>query len=598
MSQYSPAAILYDADGTPVKFGIEVSTNNTTTTPLGPSGSFIGPADNLTKFHEIDVTIARAPSNASGTFYFEFSPNGTHWDVSVPLTVSESTITPLSLRIVLPYFRVRYINGEVAQTEFRLTTVYHRQASKSLTRFLDQRMDYNEPIENTRAVITTLCEDGYFRNLSSYRGHADVDDEFLLGVSLRKSTESGSLPLGTNTAPLITFPAPFNTTTFGESRVANPYTIVDLVNKYDLSSLEYSTQTVNSGSVVHIPDQSGIRLSVTTANGSSAKLRTNAFYRYQAGKSIRLRFSLYCADSGNSNQIKRWGFYDDNDGLFYELNGSDFRLIRRTSTSGSPVDNVILRSNWNGDKLDGSGLSSLNLDLSKANIFEIQLQWFGVGIVRFFINGILVHELDNQNILTAPYMKTAQLPLSWEIMNTDASSSSSITYICGSVTIEGGQQPPHYTFGAFNNSDRTVTDVAELPLLSIKLKDLFNSITNRMTIQPFLAIISCFAGRAGYRIVFDGALTDPNWTSADSDSGVEFDTSATALTGGHTILRGFLPSSNDNVQINLLELFQNNERGLKLDAFATSSNILTIAAINEGSGTNLMRASITWKEIR
>lgn len=403
--------------------------------------------------------------------------------------------------------------------------------------------------------------------------------------------------IGVNPRPVIVSPTEYGQTAFGETRVASPYTLTDLVNKYDISPLEYSSQTATGGTITHIPNQSAIALAVTGTSGSAVKLRTNAFYRYQAGKALTLKTTVYHSDSGQTNQVRRWGFFDDEDGLFYQLNGTALSIVRRTFTSGVAVDNVVSQASWNVDKLDGTGESDVLLDITKGNIYEIHLQWLGVGSVQFFINGILVHEMLNPNTLSAPYMRTAQLPLSWEVINTGASVGSTMTYICSSVVAEGGQEPPYYVFGAYNASD-VITPVTERPLLSIRPKALFNSITNRMVLQPFLAIISCASGRAGYRIVANGSLTGAVWVSVDANSGAEFDVSSTALTGGQTILRGFLPNVNEVVEISLIELFTRNERGLRLNAFATSQNVVTIMGQNESAGTTNMRASITWKEIR
>ncbi|HVI41776.1 MAG TPA: hypothetical protein VM577_14080 [Anaerovoracaceae bacterium] len=131
---------------------IFVSKNNSTTVPLGAGQSFTGQFDVLTSWQELDINVAGSPSNAPGTLTFEFSPDGTHWDTSVPLTLSGPNIIPVTLRTVLPYFRVIYVNGITPQTEFRLTTIFHRGSSKQLSRFLSQPIDENEPIENVRVA--------------------------------------------------------------------------------------------------------------------------------------------------------------------------------------------------------------------------------------------------------------------------------------------------------------------------------------------------------------------------------------------------------------------------------------------------------------
>ena len=53
------------------------------------------------------------------------------------------------------------------------------------------------------------------------------------------------------------------------------------------------------------------------------------------------------------------------------------------------------QSEWNVDKLDGTGSSTVNLDPTKLNIFQIQFRWLGAGEIRWAIenplNGDLIY---------------------------------------------------------------------------------------------------------------------------------------------------------------------------------------------------------------
>lgn len=388
-------------------------------------------------------------------------------------------------------------------------------------------------------------------------------------------------------------------TAFDEIRVAQPFSLVDLVNKYEIDTRRYSQSTATGGTLSHLPNESAIRLAVTASSGSQSKLRTNDFCRYQAGHGLMLRTSLYHADAGQANQVRRWGFFDDDDGLFYELSGTALRVVRRASVTGSPVDSAVAQSSWNVDKLDGTGRSGKTLDVTKANIYEIQLQWLGSGIVRFYVNGVLVHEMENQNAFATPYMKTAQLPLSWEVANTGASTGSSMTYICASVVIEGGEDPPAYSYAAYNATDVNVT-TTERPVLSIRPKATYNSIVNRMIFIPHLLGVSTEGSRIGFRVVWNSSLTGASYSSVDSKSGAEFDVSATSGTGGETLFRGFIGGSNDASVVDITSLFKYRTGGrkLRLDAFGANPDVMTLYAVNEGVGTAQVRASLSWEEIR
>jgi hypothetical protein len=348
-----------------------------------------------------------------------------------------------------------------------------------------------------------------------------------------------------------------------------------------------------------VPLESAARLAVTGANGDRARLRTHTFHRYQAGKSIHIKQTCYHADTGKANQNRFWGWYDDDDGLFWELTGTTMNVGRRSSVTGVVVDTLFAQASWNYDKMNGSGPSGVTLDITKGNIYEIEAQWLGVGTVHFFINGFLVHTFANQNTIAGPYMRTAVLPLQWEIVNTAASTGSSFTEICSSVVVEGGDAPPQYGFTAFNAAAINLN--AERPILSIRPAAVFpaaSAIVNRMLLLPKLVIVSCEAGRCGFRLVLNGVLTGPAFAAVSADSGAEFDVAATVIAGGETVGRSFLANTNDVGQLDLTDYFQLLARKLRRNAFNTAGDILTITGKSEAAGAVDMRCSLTWGEVR
>lgn len=430
-----------------------------------------------------------------------------------------------------------------------------------------------------------------------YDVNSGAGSEYVLGMSLRKTTSTGSVEFGTQTNPLVIDVPKYQKSAFEALRVAQNYTLGDLINKYEIDTREYSTSTATGGTVTHVPAQSAIQLSVNGTNGSQAQLRTNTFYRYQAGKGLRVKQTVYHADTGQTNQVRRWGFFDENDGVFWELSGTTFRVVRRTSISGSAVDTAVASGSFSNDPLDGSGPSGITIDLTKGNIFEINLQWLGVGTVNFYVNGYLVHQILNANTIAGPYMKTAQLPAGFQVLNTGASTGSSMTSICTSVIAEGGEPAPEYSFCAYNSAFITVT-TTERPVLSIRPKSTYNSITNRMILIPKLMSLATEGARIGYRLIYNTTLTGASWSSVATTSGAEFDVASTAISGGDTLYYGFLANSNDSDQIYIDNLFDIVSRVLRQNAFATGVDTLTIAAVNEAAGSTGVKASIAWGEIR
>lgn len=176
-----------------------VSLGNSTTLSLSADESFVGVAENVLSFQEIDVTTVGTPMMAPGVLYFEFSPDGVNWDVSTPTTLTGPSPIPLILRVVLPFFRIRYVNGDVALTTLRISTLFHRSPSlpAPLTKFLNQEILPLDPVLTSRAVIAAQTLSGSYEN-------ASLDDNgALIVASSKSSTHSTNFVTASLTSQII-----------------------------------------------------------------------------------------------------------------------------------------------------------------------------------------------------------------------------------------------------------------------------------------------------------------------------------------------------------------------------------------------------------
>jgi hypothetical protein len=166
-------------------------------------------------------------------------------------------------------------------------------------------------------------------------------------------------------------------------------------------------------------------------------------FNYQPGKS---QFILLTGvmGSGASGITQRIGYFDDDNGLLFAVEDGILKVVRRSSTSGSPVDASVAQASWNIDTMDGSGPSGITIDLTKTQIFCIDFEWLGVGRVRFgfVVDGQIFycHEFLNANALTEVYMSTPNLPLRYEISNDGSGPSATMDHVCTSTISEGGTQ--------------------------------------------------------------------------------------------------------------------------------------------------------------
>jgi len=237
---------------------------------------------------------------------------------------------------------------------------------------------------------------------------------------------------------------------FGRLRVSNPYTLFDTQNRY-YDHEQYSSSLTGTANVVYEANSSSFMCNVGTTSGDSVLRETVRVFPYQPGKSL-LVLSSFCFNSPKPNLTQRTGFFDADNGVFFEAAGATLNMVIRSSSTGSIVEDRIPQSSWNGDPLDGTGPSGISLDVALTQIWYCDIEWLGVGSVRvgFIINGqyITCHTFNHANTPntgttdnTTTYMTTATLPLRCEITNTGTTGSASmLRQICASVISEGGFQ--------------------------------------------------------------------------------------------------------------------------------------------------------------
>jgi hypothetical protein len=295
---------------------------------------------------------------------------------------------------------------------------------------------------------------------------------------------------------------------------------------------------------------------------------------------------------------KRMGYFDDSDGIFAEQTSTGVRMVRRTSTSGIPVDNHVEQADWNLDKLDGTGTSRVTLDITKASIFVIDLQWLGMGRVRtgFDIDGQLIytHEFLNANVLSVPYMKTANLPVRWEIVG-DAVAS--MNAACSAVISEGGIEADRGYLFAHAGATITAGNATRTAIIAIRPAALFNSLTNRIQIEPEMFNgLNLGLNPVLWEVVYAPTVTGGAWVSEGANSAVEYNITPTGISGGEDIQNWYGPATASTIGGSGLEAAFT-RLPLTLDPAGANPVVIALCARGIG-GTSDVRAAISWRELR
>lgn len=405
---------------------------------------------------------------------------------------------------------------------------------------------------------------------------------------------------------------------FSRLRVSDPVTLFDSQQQYGsgASNLYWDNLGVGTGAISDLLNESTVLLTTGgVANGAGWTRQTRQSIRYQPGHS-QLVLATFCMVGGAKTDVRRRvGLFDGSDGIFLELAGSTTSVVRRTSTSGAPVDVAVAQADWNIDNLLGSGnatnLSGLTLDLSLTQILVIDLQWLGVGRVRigFDIGGVIVyvHEfLNANNIQTSVYMKTACLPIRYEIHNTGGGSGSPTTFkhICSTVISEGGFESER---GLQYAHDRGATPVVAAsgvfrPIIAIRAKTTGPAgVRNTGQILPKAFDLMAGTNSAVFRVIYNPTTLTVGgvavaWTAFNASiSLAETNITADAYTGGTIIDSGNTPAGGGGARgISGSEAIRRLE--LVYTGLTNTQDVLVVVAAGVG-GNSSLTGSIIWQEL-
>jgi hypothetical protein len=398
----------------------------------------------------------------------------------------------------------------------------------------------------------------------------------------------------------------FPTDAFGRLKIAEPFTLFDSSHRYRDNGL-WSTYTSGTASATFNLSQGLVDLTIGSTNGDEVIRETTKVFSYQPGKSL-LVMNTFVMNPTKTNLRQRVGYYGDDNGIYVELYGNALSLVERSLVTGAVTETPVAQADWNGDKLDGTGLSGLTLDMSKAQIFWMDIEWLGIGTVRagFVINGKLIvcHSFHHANLITSTYITTASLPLRYEIKNVGTPSpatSSTLKQVCSTVISDGGYQlaGTQQAIGTPVASPRTLTTASTYyPIISLRLKaspDRLDAIVI-LTAASILPLSSSGSPNHNWQIVATGTTTGGTWTTAGTESAVEYNITGTGFSGGRILASGFLGTSNQSsagVDILKEALFKSQLERNGITGTPFELTLVVAASANNAS----VLASLDWEEI-
>ena len=311
-----------------------------------------------------------------------------------------------------------------------------------------------------------------------------------------------------------------NLDAFQRLRVSTPYLLIDTKRVGAVPDLLMTGSNTWSGSATYNSNRASTTLSVWPLVWKAIR-QTKSRAIYQPAKSMMTLATFICWE-WKENVVKRVGCFDNKNGIFFECNGSELSFNIRSFVTWTAVSEKVIQSNWNIDKLDGTGRSKITLDLTKPQIFFCDFEWLGVWRVRvgLVIDGCIVycHEFMNANSNeTSVYMSNPNLPIRWEIEAlAPITGTSSIESICGSSNSEGWYEITGVTSSADTDGVwRVIQPNTWWELLAVRMKWSYAEFATAFIQQ--LSVLAATSWNFQYRIVLNPTVSNA-WTWSDANT--------------------------------------------------------------------------------
>lgn len=389
------------------------------------------------------------------------------------------------------------------------------------------------------------------------------------------------------------------TDAFGRLRISQPFTLFDSQNRFQLNN-KFSTTFATGGTLSYSNTQSSILMGVNTANNAEVVRESKYVMTYQPGKSL-LIMNTFVFNSPKAGLRQRVGYFGVKDGVFLEQDGDILYLVLRSNVTGTVVDTRVAQSNWNIDTFDGTGYSNQGeeghgdaLDVSKSNIFWIDIEWLGVGDVRcgFVVNGAMkvAHIFHNDNINTSTYMSTACLPIRYEIKNTATqAASATMKQICSTVISEGGYEPRLEQFHAGNELSKTslANTSTYYNLVSLRLRP--GRLDSVVKIESG-AILGESNQNYMYKVTINPQVAGLIWQNHSHSNNIQYSLTGSKVTDGRIVATGYITAAQGSIDLRAEDLYLQIGRTL-----GGNSDIITLA-IQADSPAKTAAGMLGWVE--
>ena len=414
-----------------------------------------------------------------------------------------------------------------------------------------------------------------------------------------------------------------NLTSKGRSKVSPYETVFFNTFQYGVETDVWETDVTGTGSATHAPASSQIQLSINGDSGDKVIRQTLLAQRYVPGRTSTVSFAVTLGAPVEGIRKRLGMFNQAGDGFWFEDSGVwvDGVPQYNCTVSNGGADISVPRSEWNGDKLDGTSSSGIVADPTKIQLVNIEYEWYGAGQVKFgwVIDGAtrVIHTHKNANRYELPWAQTPFLPIRVEIEALTTVAGGPYTMLQGSNSVisEGtvgklgiaqNISAPFYGTRMANALTSAATKDNWYPVLSIRLK---SSTLNGIVLPQRFQVATIDNTNIFYKLVRNatipaevtaGANGPQPWLDHPDPNGFTqyqtyiAPTNITEANHGSVLDSGFVISGGGGTSI---ELEGKTAYQIGRSSLGSVSDVFTILCASNGTGKDAL-ASMTWIEQR
>lgn len=205
-----------------------------------------------------------------------------------------------------------------------------------------------------------------------------------------------------------------------------------------------------------------------------------------------------------------------------------------TKTGAAATEVFVAQTDWNGDKLDGTGASGATLDPTKGNVYQIGIQYLGYGPILFAVEVqgdeslptfVACHTIQYNNANTQTSFGNPAFPYTMAVYS--AGSTTNLTLETGSFAgfIEGKKELSGPRFSYAGALETTVTAANKFALFTVLNPRYYNGVANQTVINILdISVSSDHTQPVNFFIIKNAELSgDPDFNAYATGSVSLFD---------------------------------------------------------------------------